>query len=294
MMIPVIFHLAFASDWQAAQQVGEYRISTRGMTIDEVGFLHACSDDTQLNGVAERFYADVTDPLVVIHLDETVLASHGLDARLEPGDPAVSSSPLFPHVYGGPVPVAAVSDVTPFTATASEPEWWDVLDVRGLPTGRRHRRGAPGLTEGECHLVVGVCVTRPDGCLLISQRASTKEWPLQWEFAAGSALAGESSARAAARELAEEVGIHVDPADLHLIGRRREPATLFDFYRVLVPGDTTVTVDPTEVATARWVTVADVAGLSAAGEFAEPWTERLAVWLEHLDGPEGPARGSRP
>lgn len=33
-----IYHIAAASDWEEAKRAGEYRISTRGQALDEVGF----------------------------------------------------------------------------------------------------------------------------------------------------------------------------------------------------------------------------------------------------------------
>ncbi|MFI6317202.1 DUF952 domain-containing protein [Nonomuraea sp. NPDC050556] len=95
----MILHLAYATDWDKAQQDGEYRISTRGRTLEQEGFIHCSKDHTQLSGVAQAFYADVTEPLLILHLDPT-----GLDIREEGG---------FPHLYG-PLPVAAVTTVTPY------------------------------------------------------------------------------------------------------------------------------------------------------------------------------------
>ncbi|WP_436762255.1 DUF952 domain-containing protein [Streptosporangium sp. V21-05] len=108
-----ILHLALASDWDAARQAGEYRVSTIGHTLDDVGFIHACADHEQLRGVVERFYRDVTDPLVLLSVDPA-----GLDVRMEevPGD----SPEAFPHIYG-PLPVSAVTAVQPFTPPGPGP-----------------------------------------------------------------------------------------------------------------------------------------------------------------------------
>jgi uncharacterized protein (DUF952 family) len=108
-----ILHLALAADWDAARQTGEYRVSTIGRSLDDVGFIHACADHEQLRGVVERFYRDVTDPLVLLGIDPT-----GLDVRMEevPGDPPEA----FPHIYG-PLPVSAVTSVLPFTPPGPGP-----------------------------------------------------------------------------------------------------------------------------------------------------------------------------
>lgn len=104
-----LFHIALASDWSAAQQAGEYRISTLGRTLDEVGFVHA-SYAEQVAGVLAAFYSDVTEPLLLLAIDPARL---GCDVRLEAAAPG---GEMFPHIYG-PIPVSAVIDVTPVSAT---------------------------------------------------------------------------------------------------------------------------------------------------------------------------------
>lgn len=103
-------HIALESDWQAAQLLGTYPVSTRGRLIADVGYMH-CSTPEQAAGVLERFYSDVTEPLLLLTLDESALAGRGLEVRLEP--PAQGVSELFPHVYGGDLPVACVEEVRP-------------------------------------------------------------------------------------------------------------------------------------------------------------------------------------
>lgn len=108
-----IFHLALASDWAAAQADGQYVWSTRGMLIDEVGFMHA-SFREQVTGVFDRFYRDVTDDLLLLHLDTAELERLGLKVIVEPADPGDPDSEHFPHVYGGALPTSAVAQVEPF------------------------------------------------------------------------------------------------------------------------------------------------------------------------------------
>ena len=102
-----IFHLAMPDDWAAAKPVSEYRISTRGKTLDEVGFVH-CSFALQLEGVANRFYADVAE-LVLLQIEPELLEA---EVRVESTTPG--SDEKFPHVYG-PIPTSAVISTT----------WWD-------------------------------------------------------------------------------------------------------------------------------------------------------------------------
>ena len=97
-----LYHLALAADWQQARQLGEYRISTRGQSLEQVGFIHA-SYAHQLEGTHQRFYADVSD-LRLLVIDPTRLAAHGIAVRAEA---APGSGELFPHLYG-PLPLDAV------------------------------------------------------------------------------------------------------------------------------------------------------------------------------------------
>ncbi len=97
-----LYHLALASDWQQARQLGEYRISTRGQSLEQVGFIHA-SYAHQFEGTHQPFYADVSD-LRLLVIDPTRLAAHGIEVRPET---APGSGELFPHLYG-PLPLDAV------------------------------------------------------------------------------------------------------------------------------------------------------------------------------------------
>lgn len=99
-----LLHLALPDDWAAARVHGEYRISTRSRTLDEDGFIH-CSYAHQLEGVANRFYADLRE-LVILHVDPDRLDA---EIRLEPS--AEGADELFPHVYG-PIPATAVIGTT--------------------------------------------------------------------------------------------------------------------------------------------------------------------------------------
>jgi glutathione S-transferase len=103
-----LYHLALAEEWREARSVGVYSRSTRGLSLAEVGFIHASRAD-QLTGTWRRFYADAAE-VVVLHIDPECLAAAGVPVRLEP---APQSGELFPHLYG-PLPVAAVRLVEPY------------------------------------------------------------------------------------------------------------------------------------------------------------------------------------
>ncbi|WP_283134441.1 DUF952 domain-containing protein [Rhizohabitans arisaemae] len=102
----MIYHLALERDWESARQAGEYSVSTLGRTLEQVGFVHASADPQQLLRVANTFYRGVAEPLVVLTIAVGLLGHPVADEV--PAD----SDEAFPHVYG-PIPVAAVTAVTP-------------------------------------------------------------------------------------------------------------------------------------------------------------------------------------
>jgi len=109
-----IFHIATASDWEAALRSGSYTTSTRGRTLAEEGFIHASHED-QWQQVKATFYADTSEPLVLLAIDPTQLTVPVVEEIPEGADRA------FPHIYG-PLNTDAVVRVIP-------------LDERGEPVG---------------------------------------------------------------------------------------------------------------------------------------------------------------
>lgn len=102
-----IVHLARRSDWDAGQRSGEYRTSTRGVTVDDVGFIHA-SFPHQLAAVAEFAYADTDEELCVLVMDEDTIRAAGTPVMIEDG----GCGERYPHIYG-PIDPAWVTDVLP-------------------------------------------------------------------------------------------------------------------------------------------------------------------------------------
>ena len=88
----LIFHVTSLDAWEAARSTGEYRLSTRGTTLEEVGFIH-CSSADQVESVANRVYRGAAR-LVVLSID--------MD-RVEPPirfEDLGGGGELFPHIYG--------------------------------------------------------------------------------------------------------------------------------------------------------------------------------------------------
>ena len=83
------------------------------MTLHEVGYIH-CSTAEQIEGVAQRFYADLSE-LLLLEIDPDLV-----DADIIEEPPAPGAEELFPHIYG-PLPIAAVRSVRQWTK--SETGW---------------------------------------------------------------------------------------------------------------------------------------------------------------------------
>jgi uncharacterized protein (DUF952 family) len=83
----MIFHITARSQWQQAQQVGEYRADS----LATEGFIH-CSQATQLVWVANQFYRGIPD-LVLLQIDPAQLTAPLQYDEIETGD-------QFPHLYG--------------------------------------------------------------------------------------------------------------------------------------------------------------------------------------------------
>lgn len=94
-----LFHLALKEDWQSAQARGTYSMSTRGMTLEQAGFIH-CSWEEQVAGTYSRFYADAGEVLL-LRIDPGIVRA---PLRAD----AAPNGELFPHLYGS-LPIEAVS-----------------------------------------------------------------------------------------------------------------------------------------------------------------------------------------
>jgi glutathione S-transferase len=99
----LIYHLATQADWDEAQERGAYTTSTWGVTLAQEGFIHASRAD-QWEGVRERYYQDVDEPLVLLEID-----TDRLDVPWVEEPPAPGVEETYPHIYGPIRPEAVVS-----------------------------------------------------------------------------------------------------------------------------------------------------------------------------------------
>ena len=107
-----LYHLALADEWRQARSTGVYARSTRGLGLDQVGFIHA-SYAHQLAATYARFYGDA-GPVVLLTIDPGRLEQAGVAVRAEPGASTSEAwAELFPHLYG-PLPLAAVLAADPY------------------------------------------------------------------------------------------------------------------------------------------------------------------------------------
>lgn len=107
-----IYHVALPDDWERAVATGVYGVSTRGRSLDEEGFIH-CSYRHQVEAIANRFYADVPD-VILLEIDRSALNVPVIDESVDDIDEVGEQ---FPHVYG-PLPLHAVVDTRPWERDA--------------------------------------------------------------------------------------------------------------------------------------------------------------------------------
>jgi NAD+ diphosphatase len=97
---------------------------------------------------------------------------------------------------------------------------------------------------------------------------------------AGFVEPGESAEQTLVREVAEEVGVHV--TDLRYVASQPwpYPGSLMLGYHALADPDEQITVDPAEIADARWFTRAEIrAAADGNADFGIPFASSIAHFL---------------
>jgi len=169
-------------------------------------------------------------------------------------------------------------------------EHWDVYDRHRQQTGITVERGQP-LQKGQYRLMVHVLVFNAKGQMLIQLRQNWKrygDWPNTWDLSAGgSAIAGDTSASAASRELQEEIGITADFSDQLPHLSLTYPDGFDDFYILHSDVDeTTLSLQEEEVQAVRWATCEEILEMIRKETFI-PYHEgliRLLFELRHQYG----------
>ncbi|MDQ1665306.1 MAG: hypothetical protein QOH75_1337 [Actinomycetota bacterium] len=129
-----------------------------------------------------------------------------------------------------------------------------IIDETGTVVGSAPR--AVMRRDNLPHIVVAVLVRDPAGRIYVHRRTSTKDvFPGMHDcFAAGCLQAGEEPAEAAAREVAEELGVVAVPLTPLLRMRYADAATRHVCHAFTVTWDGPVTHQPDEVAWGDWMT----------------------------------------
>ena len=132
------------------------------------------------------------------------------------------------------------------------------------------------------HRAVSIAVMSTDGRLLVHRRADDKDlWPGMWDIAAGGVvLTGETYEAAAARELAEELGVHAGTLEHLGEGRFIDESVALIGHGYLTVHDGPFTFTDGEIAEVRWVTRAELGRLMAVERFVP---DNIALLLPLLD-----------
>lgn len=164
-------------------------------------------------------------------------------------------------------------------------EIWDLVDESRKPLGKLHTRGNE-LQRGEFHVVVEIFTFNADGRILLTQRDPLKSYPLLWESTGGSVNAGESSIDGAIRELEEETGIVVNPAELRYLGEIKKDNYFLDSYLYGSTRNIKVSeliLQPGEVSDAKWATLEELKELNKMGHIVPTVWERYQVYFKELE-----------
>lgn len=167
-------------------------------------------------------------------------------------------------------------------------ELWDIYDKDRNKTGRTMKRGEP-MKDGDYHLVVHICIFSSDGKMLIQQRQPFKDgWSNLWDITVGgSSVAGDTSIDAAVREVREEVGIQLSPAELRKTMTIDFGHGFDDFYTVTKDVDiSSLKLQYEEVQQVKWADADEIKSMIDEGIFI-PYNKSFIDVLFHFKGHVG-------
>lgn len=148
-------------------------------------------------------------------------------------------------------------------------ELWDIMNENGEITGKTAVRGRTSLKVGEYHLVVHIYVMDSCGNFLLQRRSERRKlMPGEWAATGGSAIAGENSITAAARELQEELGIKAPKGSLKKAGRLKRRNAFLDVWFIKCDADISrLRLQKKEVAEVKWVTADEFKAMVDARQY---------------------------
>ena len=161
-------------------------------------------------------------------------------------------------------------------------EYWDIYDIERVKTGRTMIRGSE-FEDGAYHRVVHVCIFNDKNEMLIQQRQPFKEgWPDMWDITVGgSAVTGDTSQKAAEREVLEEIGLKLD-----LKGIRPHLTVNFDrgfddIYLVEKNVDIKeLVLQPEEVQAVKWAGRDEILAMIEKGDFIPYYPELVNLFFQ--------------
>lgn len=132
----------------------------------------------------------------------------------------------------------------------------DIYTPAGQRTGRTVERGHYENLQAEDRiLLMHVCIFNSSGQMLLQQRqAGSKRYALCWDLSAGGHVqSGETSLQAALREAKEELGLTLQPEELHFAFTEPFSYVLDDMYICKKDVDlSSLSLQVQEVADVRW------------------------------------------
>lgn len=168
-------------------------------------------------------------------------------------------------------------------STGEHMELWDLYDHNRQLTGKTLERGKK-VPQGYYHLVVHVCIFNSKGEMLIQQRQPFKKgWSNMWDITVGgSSQAGDTSRKAAEREVLEELGLSID------LGNERPVLTIpfsfgyDDMYLIERDLDlSTLKLQYEEVQQVKWASLQEILSMIDQGTFI-PYHKSLITLLFDL------------
>lgn len=152
-------------------------------------------------------------------------------------------------------------------------EWIDVYDGQRRRTGRKKPREQM-FSAGEYRLTAFTVIANFKGEVLLTLRDPKKRiYPNVWGHTGGAVQAGESSRRAIAREVAEEIGIKVYPREFTFLWTavNREHCSFTDLYLLMKDVKLSdLKLQPGETVDAKWVSFAEFDEMIKQNQIAAP------------------------
>lgn len=160
----------------------------------------------------------------------------------------------------------------------------DLYDINRNLTGETIYKGEP-IPKGNYIVVVLIFIQNSDGKFLIQKRSEIKNG--KFATTGGHPKSGESSIQGILTEVEEEIGLTLDPHDIHLFfsGRSDSECVFWDDYYIKldVPDIATLKLQESEVASVCWLSASEIKALMADDLFFKNHYEEFEILLEWLE-----------